>query len=431
MGQKRHSKPIRRKCDQAESVAVPTSSHQKKILNRSLFALTFFAAGLLTVISIQPNWFTEGRDSKPLNNPTVLNKNADLAVSQTKLHSNFKIEPKTLNELLDLPKEKLDKVDIARINLLCASELPATRELDVEHALKKLDEWAQRVAYETDRHLYRVNDPLFAKHYGNSEAQYRAEMLTQVLYEDLNIKYNPEAINSFSFTDPSVAFIHGMIPASGKTTADTPGGTCVSMPVLYVAVGRRLGYPLKLVTTDSHIFVRWDTSNTDWYVKPKYSIGESFNIETTNGFNRYNDDYYRAWPRILTEQEVLKNGYLVSLSPAEEFAQFMAARGHHAMDVGQYAFATRCYENAFRSDGSRPCFSAWFLRAAQVSDYQTKTPELQQMLLQANNGPQKKKKPQIPNGHDLQDPLDTVLPQSPKPFGVQVQQLPNPNRINQ
>ena len=43
------------------------------------------------------------------------------------------------------------------------------------------------------------------------------------------------------FCQPEDVFIHGMIVEGGK------GGTCASMPVLYVAVGRRIGLPLYLV----------------------------------------------------------------------------------------------------------------------------------------------------------------------------------------
>jgi hypothetical protein len=46
-------------------------------------------------------------------------------------------------------------------------------------------------------------------------------------------------------------FLHGL--TQGR------GGTCLSMPVAYVAVGRRLGYPLKLVTAKGHLFARWES----------------------------------------------------------------------------------------------------------------------------------------------------------------------------
>ena len=172
-------------------------------------------------------------------------------------HTTFVRKAKSLDDLLKMTPKQLAKVDIAEMNLLCAAGLPGAKKLDINHALATLDKWAKRVAFETDRHLYRVTDPRYADHYRHSEAYLRAEMLVQALCEDCGVKYDLTARHNFSFKDSRAAFIHGMIPAKGQTMADTPGGTCASMPVMYVAVGRRLGYPLKLVATKGHVFVRW------------------------------------------------------------------------------------------------------------------------------------------------------------------------------
>jgi hypothetical protein len=48
----------------------------------------------------------------------------------------------------------------------------------------------------------------------------RAEMLVQVLCEDLGVKYDLSAKDNFSFADSRVAFIHGMIPMAGQTLAE-------------------------------------------------------------------------------------------------------------------------------------------------------------------------------------------------------------------
>ena len=341
-----------------------TSSRSKKTLN---IVLPLLIIALLVVIL----------GSSFLGNPQTQNQigkvvPVEAATAPTVVNTTqYELEPRTLNELLDIPSNELDRVDVARMNLLCATRLPSTESLDVEHALATLNEWARRAAFETDRHLYRVTDPNYADHYGHSEAQYRAEMLAQVLQEDLDIKYDPRAIGSFSFADPSVAFIYGMIPAARQSTSETPGGTCASMPVLYVAIGRRLGYPLKLVTTDSHIFVRWEG-----FEHETIAWRERFNIETTNGFHRFDDDYYRTWPKPVTAHQIAVNGFLKSLTPAEELAHFMASRGHHGMDVGQFGFAARCYENAHRYDMRRPCYVSWFAGAASQSNYQTRTASL-------------------------------------------------------
>jgi len=297
-------------------------------------------------------------------------------------------QPATLDGLLTLPVADLAGVDLARMNLLCATGLPGAEGLDVDHAVAVLDQWATRVAFETDRHLYRVRDPRYAEHYGGSEAALRAEMLAQVLQEDLGVKYNPNAVGDFSFADPSVAFIHGMIPTPGQSIADTPGGTCASMPVLYVAVGRRLGYPLVLSTTANHVFARWDGLN---HANPAWR--ERFNIETTNGFSRHDDAYYKRWPKPVSDTTIKQHGLLESLDPAETFALFLAARGHTAFDNARYAFAARCYENAYRYDDRRPSHASWFVAAARRSDYRPVTPELRSMLARVGRPPRPMRHP--------------------------------------
>ncbi|MEM1208360.1 MAG: hypothetical protein AAGI54_03750 [Planctomycetota bacterium] len=303
------------------------------------------------------------------------------------------LEPATLNDLLDLPRRDLHRVDIARLNLLAASALPATADLDVEHALRTLDRWAQQVADATDRHLYRLADPRFADRYQGSEPHLRAELLAQVLVEDLGVKYDPTALGNFSFQDPAVAFIHGMIPTAlqqlGHGTADTPGGTCASMPVLYVAVGRRLGYPLYLATTDSHVFARWDGTATSptGQAHPNPAWQERFNCETTNGFTRIDDDaHYLSFPFPVSDEQARANRYLESLTPRAELALFLAARGHHALDNQQRAFAARCYENAANLDPTRPAYAAWFTQAARGTGYRPRSPRLAAML-DAPRGP--------------------------------------------
>ncbi len=274
----------------------------------------------------------------------------------------FTRKAKSLAALLTMTPEQLAEVDIAEMNLLCATGLPGAETLDIDHCLATLDKWAARVRAETDRHLYRAHNPKWAEQYRNSEAYLRASFLLQVLQEDLDIKYDMTARNNFAFNDSRVAFLHGMIPASGRTTAETPGGTCTSMPVMYVAVGRRLGYPLKLVTTKGHFFVRWDGDD-----HPNPAWRERFNIEGTGqGFGSFADDYYKTWPLKTTDHEVRFNRYLISLTPREELAQFLAARGHCAADNRGLSLAARCYEDAYLCDPTRPCYRAWFAQTDPV-----------------------------------------------------------------
>lgn len=116
------------------------------------------------------------------------------------------------------------------------------------------------------------------------------------------------------------------------------------MPVLYVAIGRRLGYPLRLATTKAHVFLRWE------------GAGERFDLEATGkGMNRYGDEHFNQWPFPVTEEEIRADGYLKSLTPVEELALFLSLRGHCLKEAGRMPEAIASYAESVRlAPGSRP-----------------------------------------------------------------------------
>jgi hypothetical protein len=89
------------------------------------------------------------------------------------------------------------------------------------------------------------------------------------------------------------------------------------MPVLYVAIGRRLGYPMRLVLAKQHVFCRWDDGQ------------ERFNIEGAGngGVSYLPDEHYRSWPKPISDAEMKTGEFLKSLTPREELATFLLSRG--------------------------------------------------------------------------------------------------------
>jgi len=126
--------------------------------------------------------------------------------------------------------------------------------------------------------------------------------------------------------------LHGMVGG--------PGGTCASMPIMYVAVGRRLGYPLKLVQTRGHLFARWDDPEGKCFGFP-----ETFNVEGAGeGIASYDDEHYKTWPEPWTNIDETEGWYLKSMTPREELASFLAMRGDCLTDNGRLAEAVQAYE---------------------------------------------------------------------------------------
>jgi hypothetical protein len=150
-----------------------------------------------------------------------------------------------------------------------------------------------------------------------------------VLQRDIGIRYNPDLVEQEDFfADSRNLFIHGVL--------ETGQGTCSSLPPLYVAIGRRLGYPLKLVTTACHVFARWDEPG-----------GERFNIECTSlGLNCHPDEYYLTWPVPVERAQIAPCCLLKSQSSREELAGFLVTRAHCLLDNGHQPEAAACYAHA-------------------------------------------------------------------------------------
>ena len=195
----------------------------------------------------------------------------------------------SLDELVKMSPERQAHVPVAQLNLVCAQGLDTGDGPDLNQCQANISLWAKHVQSETERHRYRfIRNPA---EFENSEGFFKMLMLAVVLAEDYHVHYDQKrrstphvatASDGF-FSDPKSVFLHGLLGPERK-------GTCSSLPLLYVAIGRELGYPLKLATTKAHLFVRWEGD------------GERFNIEAAgdHGLNRLPDEYYRHWPFEIT-----------------------------------------------------------------------------------------------------------------------------------
>jgi hypothetical protein len=218
-----------------------------------------------------------------------------------------------LKALALLPEDELTRVDIAVVNLSCAAGLPGgPTKAEAAECLKRLDEYAT-VARRYTEHCF----PHFTRNpsdYRNSEGYFRTLCMVTVLWQRFGVVYNLAKLPLEVPLDTEDVFIHGA--ALGK------GGTCASLPVFYAAVGRRLGYPIKLVATRSrecgHLFARWDD--------PK---GERFNIEVCyDGMFSHPDDYYRTGHFHLSPKAEQNGGLLKSWTPRQELAGSLLGRAN-------------------------------------------------------------------------------------------------------
>lgn len=324
--------------------------------------------------------------------------------------------PRTFAELLALKPDELEGTDIALMNLLCAEGLPGAEKLNVNECLAALDKWAQHAKREIDRNYHHFReDPA---HYYHSEAFYRMLMLAVVVYEDFGIRYNPKWIappsevrsDDHFFADSRDILIHGMVGPQRM-------GTCSSMPVFYIALGRRLGYPLKLVTTKQHLFMRWD------------SPSERFNMDATGkGLDKYDDEYYKRWPFPITDQEIKEQDHLKSLSSREELSVFLAIRGACLTEAGRLSEATAVFDAAYRH---APNWIGNQVMLAGAQRRQQGLPTAQMVLLRQDMNRTRPVNPLEPDPmRQMQNPWNHAQAPSPNfpPDPNPLSQIQNPTR---
>ncbi len=222
-------------------------------------------------------------------------------------------------QLVHLSDAELACLDVAEVNLACAQGLPGTENLNIALCLETLHQWAKYVRQYTKRVARQFERN--RQDYENSWAYFRVLAMATALYQDLGLRYNEERMANLDakdfFKNAQDVFIHGAL--SGQ------GGTCTSLPVVYAAVGRRLGYPLRLVTSHAHLFARWDEPG-----------GERFNIEASRGLNTFPDEYYLNWPRKVRPEWVQIGWHLKSRTPREELSFFLNTRAECWSDNGRF-----------------------------------------------------------------------------------------------
>lgn len=232
--------------------------------------------------------------------------------------------------------------DVALFNLACTSALRGAPSQPIEHYLQWLDDAAEKVRLATERNYFKFLDAPGG--FENSQARFCMVCLVTVLQRECGVHYNPKwkgltpdcPVPEAFGIDANDLFIHAIIEGIG--------GTCGSLPVLYVAVGRRMGYPLRLVKAARHLFVRWDDPDGKLWLHP-----DEFNIEATGpGIHFLPDEHYQLWPHAISAEDVEAGIFLRSLSPREELAEFVATRGYCLKANGRLKEAVQAFGEASR-----------------------------------------------------------------------------------
>jgi len=215
-----------------------------------------------------------------------------------------------LDRILGLPDEEFNKVSIARINLLVSKEIAP--DLVIAKAMADFTELVDQIKQSNIKHKADLRDP-----------DKLIRVLNTYLYFEKKFRYaklgegtDPTVLSQ----DPKNLFLYGIL--------DRMQGTCISMPVLYIALGEALGYPIKGVNAGDHFFCRWDGG------------GYTSNIEPTGGGGWSPDENYIRDMKV-TEQQLKSGAYMKSLSKREIVGNFFFARAGYYSLRGENAKATQ------------------------------------------------------------------------------------------
>jgi hypothetical protein len=164
-------------------------------------------------------------------------------------------------QMMSMSDSELDGLDPIVMDLAIARGIPECMELDVSKYVTTVDEWAIAIREKNSRdEAAGRTGPL----YRQSKKLWLAGGMAIELARTFGVRYTAEPLN---LSRPDQSFVYGAI--------ERGTGTCASMPVLYLAIGRRLGWPIHAVVSNDHMWARWDDGI------PVDKGGERFNLEAT------------------------------------------------------------------------------------------------------------------------------------------------------
>ena len=176
--------------------------------------------------------------------------------------------------------------------------------------------YGRRYLTELDNMAFEIRDRLKAKRmWPNRKA---IPVINEYLFDELRFKPVEKADN------PNDLFLHSVL--------DEKRGYCLSLSILYLSLGERLGLPLYGVVVPEHFFVRYDDGRV------------SFNIETTSNGVSPDDQHYID--KFNTPEDDRDSIYMKKLNKLQTLGCFFNNLGNSYSEVGNIDQAMVALERA-------------------------------------------------------------------------------------
>ena len=156
---------------------------------------------------------------------------------------------------------------------------------------------------------------------------FRLGMLATYLTRECGIRYDEKYSQEQKqgkvsrYTEPGALLLHGLI--------DTKRGTCANMPVLHVAIGRRLGWPVSLAAVGPHYVCRYDDGKVHYNIEATY---------TGPGFVSDSDEEYMKNDHLPRRAKTSGSDFR-SLTAREMLGVFISARARYYRDTNRFGKA--------------------------------------------------------------------------------------------
>ena len=186
--------------------------------------------------------------------------------------------------MASLPEEK---IDIGHVELVLASEI--FPNLALPRYAAQLDAMVADIRRLTG---------------GSPDPDHRIRVMNTYLYLDEGFHYDQDDMYAQQLKN---RFLNGIL--------DTRSGSCTTMPLLYLTLAQRLGYPVYPVAAPQHLFLR--------YVDPDLKLQ---NIEAVGGGGYSSNDEYTEIMEIPTQG--IKNGvYLETMTYQQLLGDLISENG--------------------------------------------------------------------------------------------------------
>lgn len=211
-------------------------------------------------------------------------------------------------EIERLSKLSEEEIDIGNVSLLLAKEVYP--DLDVKKYSGQIDRMVEDIRKLTK---------------GSTDPDHRIRVINTYLYQQQDFHYDKE--DPYGKKDKN-RFLNGIL--------STKSGSCQTMPLLYLAIAQRLGYPIYPVSAPQHLFLRYESQDL-----------EMQNIETTSG-GAYatNEDYIRDMD--IPEKAVKTGAYLETMTYRELLGDLIAENGTYWARQKDLMRAIKYFEIAVR-----------------------------------------------------------------------------------